>query len=396
MENTAKLFICNHPSQLFLYKNFIEIIREYDQNSKIILFKVNHPYFLKFNFKPYEKYFDEIIEFEFINYKKNFLTGFWKIFSFQNKLKKIDDSLLLKFDKIDLFLHDSAWLPVNILLYNLARQKNIKNINRFNLGTLECSQTKKDSIKTLLYSLYSLPFKCYKVKVISTLAGQFQDFVYTEQVAGTIVRIVGPSLQTLNNPDWGKENILPYPITAKHPKDAKKDMIIIFGNADIFQCYSEYLPEHETFVKKMTSFFEALESKYSNYKLYYKPHPCDENRVMPGIDLQKYNLFDNTVDAPILINMYQERIRAVYTFSSTSIMIASFFGIPSYTFYQYVLNQAGIELFDNIFNQDDVKSEFLFNIADLSKIGKIDNLESVNHYIDLKNVDEKYLKVLNV
>lgn len=315
-----------------MYKNLIRIIRKHDKDIKIILFRVNHPYFLRFNFEPYKEYFDKIIEFDFIHYKKNFLASYWEIFSFQNKLKKVLVWLSKDFKTIDLFLDRSAWLPMNVMLYNLAWQKNIKNITLFTLGQLEGPQTKKDNLKTFLCNLYSLPFKCYKVKAISSLSGKFQGFAYDDNIAGTVVKVVNPSLQISDSFNRKKENILPYPIIAKHLKNAKKDMIIIFGDNNILQCYSEYLPEYKTFIRKMTKFFKALENKYSHYKLYYKSHPTDKDRIMPGISSKKYNLFNNTIDAQTLIDTYQERIKAVYTFSSTSVIQSSFFAIPSYTF----------------------------------------------------------------
>ena len=392
----AKLFICHHPGDSLLYKNLIKIIKKYDKDVQIILFKVNHPYFSKFNFQPYKQYFDKIVEFDFIHYEKNLLISFWKIFSFQKKLKKITANLLRDFEKIDLFLDKSAWLPINILLYNLSRQKNIKNITAFSFGEVGCSQTKKDNLKTFLCNLCSLFFKCYKIKVISTLTGKFYDFVYDDNVAGNNIEIVSPVGRPQNKSDLEKENILPYPIIKKFQKGTKKDMIIIFGDANILQCYSEYLPEYKTFVKKITTLFKALENKYSNYKLYYKPHPSDKDRIMPGIDFKKYNLFDNTVNAQTLVDMYQERIRAAYTFSSTSVIQSSFFGIPSYTFYRYLFNSPGIKMLNNIFNQDNIKSKFLFHLSDLNEIGKIDNLKPVNCYINLEKVDKKYREILNV
>lgn len=390
----AKLFICHHPDQILLYKNLVQIIKKHDQKTMIILFKVNHPYFLKFNFAPYNQYFDKIIEFDFINYKKNFWRGYLEIFNFQKKLKKTMANLSANFGTIDLFITDSAWLPVNILLYNLARQKNIKNITKLAMAQLESPQTKKDIPKTFLCSLYSLPFKCYKIKVISNLTGKFQGFAYTDRVAGNIVRIISPFLKTLNNPNGGKENILPYPVITKHSKGTKKDMVIIFGDANIVQCYSEYLPGYETFVKKMTSFFEVLENKYSNYKLYYKPHPTDNDRIMPGINIQRYNLFDNTTNAEMIFDKYHQKIKAVYTFSSTSIMPASFFAIPSYTFYRYLFNPPGVELLDNIFNQDNIKSQFIFHLSNLSEIGKIDNLKCPD--LDSEKSGKLFRKILNV
>src|SRR3989338_11400307 len=108
MRNRAKLFICHHPDQILLYKSLVQTIKEYDKNTKIILFKVNHPYFLKFNFGPYNQYFDKIIEFDFISYKKNFLAGYREIFNFQKKLKKTAANVLANFGTIDLFMTDSA------------------------------------------------------------------------------------------------------------------------------------------------------------------------------------------------------------------------------------------------------------------------------------------------
>src|SRR3989338_2183238 len=198
--NGAKLFICHHPDQLLLYKNLIQVIKEHDKNTRIVIFKVNHPYFLKFNFTPYNQYFDKIVEFDFIHYKKNFLAGYREIFNFQKKLKKTAANVLANFGTIDLFMTDSAWLPVNILLYNLARRKNIKNITKFAGGQLEGPQTKTDNLKTIFCNLYALPFKCYKVKVISNLTGKFQGFAYTGRVPGTAVKLVSPFLETPNNP----------------------------------------------------------------------------------------------------------------------------------------------------------------------------------------------------
>jgi len=394
MENAAKIFICNHPSQLFLFKNLSLIIKKYNPDIKVILLKVNHPYFSKFNFEPYKKYFDKIIEFKFIHYKKNFFLSYWEIFNFQKKLKKINNNLLLGFDKIDLFLSDSTWLPVNILLYNLSRQKNIKNITRFNEGQLESSQTKKDNIKALLCNLYTLPFKCYKVKVLTTLGGKFLNFIYVDQMPGIIVRIVNPNAQMLNNIDWEKENILPLTIVSKNSAISKRDMVIVFGDAGLLQDCSEYMPNEETYIKKLTNFFKSIEDKYSDSKLWYKPHPADGQKIMSGINASKYNLFDNSINAEVIFEKYHKRIKAVYTLSSTSVVMGSFFGIPSYTFYRYLCNRAGIDKFDNLFDQENIKSKFLFHISDSSEIGKIDKLKYTIK--NIKNLDKVYRKVLNV
>lgn len=392
--NKAKLFICYHPGILLLYKNLIKIIRRHDKDSKIILFKVGHPYFKRFNFEFYKKYFDKIIEFDFIDYEKNFLASYWKILNFKNKLKKTMVGLSRDFGTIDLFLENSAWLPVNILLYNLNKEKNIKSINRLDLLKLESLQTKADKIKTFLCGLYSLPFRCYKINVKSSVFGGI-NFVYADQVPGVHIRIIAPTIQTSSNSDWGKENILPYPVISESSPTGKKDMIIIFGDAGIYQYSSQYLPSYEIFVEKLSAFFRAIEKKYSHCKLYYKPHPGDEDRIMPGINLKKYSLFDNKVDAQVLSDKYQEKIKAVYTFSSSAVIFSSFFGIPSYSFHRYLCNQGAGDRFGYFLNQDHVKSKFLFHISNLKEIGKIDDLERPKPF-DLNNISDKYRKLLKI
>lgn len=390
----AKIFICHHPAGLLLYKNLIKIIKKYDSEAKIILFKVNHPYFAELDFEPYKKYYDEIREFQFINYKKNFLKGFWEILNFQKKLKNTTLNLLANFERIDLFLDVSAWLPVNILLYNLSREENVKSITKFNLA-LGSSHVKIDKIKTFLCALYTLPFRCYQVKVLSTLGGKFLNFAYIDNTPGTIFKIISPMAKELNNPNYyKKENILPCPVVPEGLPAEKKDMVIVFGKKNIFQSFSEYLPNYEIYVKKLVALFRAIADKYLDCKLYYKPHPADQSELMPGIDNKRYELFDNTINTQALFDKYYNKIKAVYAFSSNSVIWGSFLGIPSYTFYKYLCNQNGINKFNNYFNQDNMVSEFLYHIADLREIGRVDHLNPP--LIDSRKIEEVYRKALKL
>ncbi|MFH1401638.1 MAG: hypothetical protein ABIG40_01615 [Parcubacteria group bacterium] len=393
----VKLFICHHPGSLLLYKNLIQIIRKYDKDTKIILFKVNHPYFRGFNFGYYGKYFDEIREFHFIDYQKNFLKGFWKILIFQKKLKMAISNLLLNFEKIDLFLDDSAYLPINIFLYNLSKQKNIKNIIKFRMTDPELSYVKTDKLKTFLCNLYSFPFGHYKIKAISTLGGKFLNYIYVDKIPGIVFKIGSPILSEENNLEHKGKNILPYPVSVEGSEGssaAKKDMIIVLGKKSVFNDLSEYLPDYKIYVKKLTVLFDAIGDKYLDCELYYKPHPVDKGQIMPGIDTKKYNLFDDSVNTQILIDKYRTRIKAIYAFSSSSLMSGSFFGISSYSFYRYLCNQAGTERFNSYFNQNNLKSRFLYHISDLEEIGKIDKLERPK--IDSEKLEKIYRKVLNV
>jgi len=385
----AKIFIYHHSVNLVLFKNLAEIIGKYDKNVKIILIRVNHKYFSDFDFSPYEKYFDKIIDFEFISYNKNIFKGLGKVLKFQRKLKEVISDLS-NFEEIDLFLAPSAWLPINILLYNLSREKNVKNINKISFFDPQSSGTKTDKLKTLFCAFYSLFFNCYNVKVISTLKGKFVNFEYSQEVPGTVIRIASPTADLAF-----KENILPYPFSFRDSSNQKKDIVIVFGDTSLFQFYSEFFPDKKTFNEKMALFFKEVEKKYSDCQLYYKPHPGDQGKIMDGVDIGKYKLFDNSTDIQVLFDEMNNRIKAVYSFCSVSIMFGSFFGIPSYTFYRYLFNQTGINKFDDLFNQDNLKSKFLFHISNLNEIGSVDDLKRPEPS-DSANLDNIYRKLLNV
>ncbi|MDD2731838.1 MAG: hypothetical protein PHI53_01430 [Candidatus Pacebacteria bacterium] len=391
-----KIFISHHPSNLLLYRNMSYMAKRLDKDTKAVLFKINHVYYKDFDLGPYLKHFDEILEFDFITYSKNIISSWYKIFKFLSRFRKAMKSFENSFDEIDLFLDNSAWLPLNIILYNLSRFKKVKNINRFSYIEPEDAETKVSRMKTFLCSLYSLPFNCYKVKVITSTKGTFSNFVYSENPIGRIIKIANPKGEFLKKISSNKEEyFLPYPIFSKNirlRKKAKKDMVVVFGLGDIFSCYPEYMSEQKVFLEKMEKFFKALEKRYKRYKLYYKPHPQDERGVfIAGIDIKKYRLFDNSASAQYLIDKYSDRIKAVYTFLSTSAVFSSFYSIPSYTFYRYIYNSDGVKRFDNMYDHENIKSDFLFHIFSIEEIGKIDNLKSANNF-DLKI----YQKILNV
>jgi len=379
----AKVFICQHPGELVLLKNLAIITRQYSKESRIILLKVSHRYFQGFNLEPYRQFFDEILEFDFVNYEKNFFKGFRQIANFIGRIKKVSRDISADFEEIDLFLGDSAWLPANILLRRFSGNKNIKNITRFTFGGAENPQVKQDRLRTFLCNLYGFPFGVYKIKALSTKQGKFVDFAFAESVPGNTAKIVGPR-------EKYAETDFPYPVVSRIGARDKKDRVIIFGDESISRCYSEYLPDYETFLGKLAGFFKALEKKYERCKLYYKPHPGDGKRTMPGIDPEKYEIIVDNVSAQEIFDDQRNNIRAVYAFSSSSVAAGSFFGIPSYTFYRYVANQAGIEKFDAIFGQ--AASKYLFHISNLKEIGKIDNLKRSNP----KNIYKQYRGLLRV
>jgi hypothetical protein len=81
------------------------------------------------------------------------------------------------------------------------------------------------------------------------------------------------------------------------------------------------------------------------------------------------------MNAEALFDKYEEKIKAVYSLSSNSVVIGSFFGIPSYAFYPYLCNRAGVEKFNRVFQQEHIRSKFLLPLSDIREVGAIDDLE---------------------
>ncbi|MBI3335396.1 MAG: hypothetical protein HY001_02765 [Candidatus Portnoybacteria bacterium] len=392
----AYLFITHHPDQLSLYKSLATIIRAWSKNDPVVLIKVNHPYYKTFNFTPYRQYFDSVIEFPFV-YEKNILRGIRELALFKTQLEKIE-AYLAPFQSIDVFLSHSAWLPINILLYRISKWKHIDRIYRFLLLSPSfLSSQRYDARRTLFYKLYSLlgnlfSLKQYKVKALKSREGkEFVGFLYTQDIPGIAVRIVNPAQRPMPPMNKG-EIVLPYPLVKeRRPSLPKKDTLVVFGDAGILASYPEYVDDYREAVKKLTTFFRHFENYYADYKLYYKPHPMDKaGELIPGINPKKYRFFDNTVNAQLILDSYHERIGAVYTFSSTSAIWGSFFGIPSYTIYRYIYNEFGIARFNTLFAQEGVSSKLIFHISRLDQIGKKDKVKIPLRYIDLKNMDRRY------
>lgn len=391
----AYLFITHHPDQLSLYKAFITIIRAYSKTDPVVLIKVNHPYYKTFNFTPYRRYFDSVIEFPFV-YQKNIFRGIRELALFKTQLLKTE-GYLTPFQSIDVFLSHSAWLPINILLYRIHQWKNVRQIYRCMLLDSNLLSQRYDLRRTLFYTLYSLLANLfllgqYRVKAVKSLKGrEFVGFLYTQDIPGISVRTVNPA-EKLMPPMSKGEIVLPYPLVKeKRLSPPKKDMIVVFGDAGVLASYPEYVDDERKAVRKLATFFLHFENYYADYKLYYKPHPMDKpGELMSGINPKKYRFFDNTVNTQIILDSFHERIKAVYTFSSTSAIWGSFFGIPSYTIYRYIYNKFGIARFNTLLEQEGVNSKLIFHISRLDQIGKKDDIKIPLHYVDLKNMDRKY------
>lgn len=365
----AKIFVCHHPARMVMYKNLAKMAKNKDTD--IILFKVKHLYFESFDFKPFEKYFDKVVELDFLAYDRNIVRGYLRIIKFHKDLKKALEEINREYKEVDAILIYSAWLPINFILFNLGQQKNIKNIIKITSIEPQGSKTKESRLMTSFANLYTLPFKCYEVGAITTLGGKFLDFYYKkDNLPGINLKVVNPHSELLEK----REDVFPFPIVPPQGKK-KKDIIIVFGDTGISEFYSEYIPDKEKYLDKKKLFFNALEKKYKECKLYYKPHPTDGDKFMKGIDKKKYQLFSSKINSEMIFDQMADRIKAVYSISSTSLINSSYYSIPSYSFYRYLFNKEGKKKWDEFFNQPGYDSPFIYHLEKIEEIGKIDKME---------------------
>lgn len=383
----TRIFIWHHPENIFIFKNLIKIIKDNDPQSKIILFKVNHQYFDNFDFKPFCKYFDEIAEFDFVLYRRNFLKGCIEMIKFKKQMEKAKKEVLIKLDSADLFLFNSGWPPVNLLYRFLAKCPKIKNITKFSTVTVDSKTTKVNIVVTFLCNIYNLLFGGFLIKVLYAKNGEFMDFRYLFKTPGRIVTI-----KKIDDCADGKD-FFPFPFfTEKGSAEKPKNIVFIFGDATFFSDEPEYFPPPEIIAEKLNEIFSAIKDKYKNCKIYYKPHPADQDRIMPGINNKDFIILDNKKNAQILIDENYQSIKAVYTLFSMSVITSAFLGIPSYTFYKIFPDFSRA---DGFFSQKEVQSKFLYHISHAKEVGAIDDIKRPNMEMG-SAMYKKFRALLNV
>lgn len=393
---SAKIFVSHYPFDLALYKTIAKMAKAQNPAVTIILFKVGHPYYASFDFSPYQRYFDSVVEFPFIAYQKNIIRGIRDIKKFKTILQNSLQNLK-EFDHIDVYIEHSAWLPVNVIFFALVKISLVAHIYRWTLGRYEIPGTRVDRVRTWFCLLYHLIIPAYPIKAMKRNNGRFVTFLYTIKPPGTLVRFINP--HNTSEPSARKsEIIIPYPLLVNpHKNKPSKEMVVIFGDSGIFDL-KEYIGDPQP-RKTLRSFFTALEKHYKGMGLYYKPHPGDITKdfpsLMAGISRERYQFLPARVNAQVLIEEYWPRIKAVYTFFSTSVAWSSFFGIPSYTLYRLIYNEQGIKRLDETFGQPDIASDLIFPISHSRDIGCIDGKKIPPRIINLKHIPPIYQSILS-
>jgi len=386
----AKLFVSHYPPDLAIYKHIVALARAHDSGAAIILFKFAHPY--RFDFAPYKDCFDLVVEFPFIEYSKNIVRGVREIITFKRQLRTALQTLK-EFTHIDVYIEQSAWLPANAMLFALAKFPPVAHIYRITMGSYEIPGTRIDWLKTWFCRLYHLFIGVYPIYAMKRKNGGFATFVYRKKSSGTLVRLTNPTAKS-KHIHKDNEITVPYPvITPSRKEKAQADMVVIFGDKGVLEDFPDYAATPDA-QKILRDFFVALETHYQGMTLYYKPHPGAPGVMLPGMVEKNYTLLPASLSAQTILETYWPRIKAAYTFFSTSVAWSSFYGIPSYTLYHLAYNEQGAQRLDATFSQPDIASPLIFPISSIKDIGTIDRKKVRPRVFDLDHIPENYLTIL--
>ena len=137
---------------------------------------------------------------------------------------------------------------------------------------------------------------------------------------------------------------------------------------------SALIPEERS--RRTEDFLRRLAEHYTAQAIVCSPHPLDKGVPVDEMGAVKYTLSDQSLLTQMYLQLNRHRVKACYAVSSTSLLYSSSVGIPSYPLYKYLGYAEDGNL--NIFFDGPAarKNPYLFNIAGLEDIGRIDDLEA--------------------
>jgi hypothetical protein len=361
MEKTALLFISHHPSCLPKY----DYIRRIYKNYFSILLFCSHPYLNSEIIGLYSKDFDHVLVLPDTKYELNILRAGLSLYrflkNFRNKVKPIMDA----HDAFIIFTNFSAYLPVNAILSRLMRNNKCKQY----IGIGEAPEFKMDI--DILRTLYLLFFTSI-FRLIPVYYHRRLSYLYVLEPRRRILRFNNPFMRIEHFKRYdSKLNPLYHvfePIVEQ--LGFERNIIMIYGDTSVYEAYRCSLPR-ETYIEKLTLFFNLLSRHYKGYRLIYKPHPSDQSKVMPGLESINYELYKNALISEIHLEQNIQQVKACYSVASTGLLYSASKGIPSYTLYQYLeFNGEYPRAFFE--NENGCENPFLYHIKRFDEIGAID------------------------
>lgn len=370
----AKVFIIYHPAGLTLFKPIVDLIRENYPDIDCFLIKVFHPYWKGFEAEGFLSGYNLTFSLPDVEYKTNIISGWPQAWLFQKKTREICKTLITRYEKINVYTMNSAYLPVNILLNQFYRSS-VANIYRFGRGShADLTNEPRDRLHSIITSSYCYIFGLFKVLTIK-LPG-ITSYIYSHGNPTREVMLENPYASTGSEKLKHAESVLPEPfLLLKRRQNAGRNLVVIFGDSTILKTYSQYINDVGNYDKNVQDFFTRLKSFYKGHTLLYKPHLSDYGRVESVIEQLGFTIYNEQKDAEMLLIDNLERVKAVYSFSSTASVLASLMRIPAYHFYKIFFNAEGVKALDELAEKGGwYGNPYFRRLLTTDEIGSIDSI----------------------
>ncbi len=135
------------------------------------------------------------------------------------------------------------------------------------------------------------------------------------------------------------------------PEENKKNKMVVFFGNDMKGILGLGVANRGAYIRKCNECLDYVRRNFSDFKLFYKPHPGDE-KEQSFLNLKDFNLIKDGVTAEIFLWQNINRIRAAFSILSFSAFNAYNMGLESHVFYRFfpdVLGQEFVRTFDEAY-----------------------------------------------
>lgn len=361
-------YICSHFTNLVEYHELCLFFHEFFPEIKQHLVLIEHHYFSLVKYEHFLEGFNSVTrlpacECAFTN-RWYFELLPWTVFKRLAKVRTFikeknnftfqDDSLCIISELTE------ATLPVRLLLKKFHVETEYSKVCRVGTCYRRSSEHSTNNwLSWLLHNVYVL-IGAYPVSVY------FHSWMVTERRYYNEKEIIDFFLVFSNKFEKHDEfTEIKFPlIENKQSRTQDKEYVFFFDNG-LGWTYTISEISVEQWIATMNRILQALSDLYKNEKvvLLLKPHPANKGNI--PYDLSGFEVYSKDDTAEMIFSSCKERIRAVYSITSTAARSASLYRINSYVFYE-------------MFNfPDEMMSRLKRYLLDFSDVINIKNLDTL-------------------
>src|SRR3989339_1318181 len=330
-------FIAGEPSSFATMVNIACVIKRASPGHRVEAIVPYHALLARMEAREFMDEFDRVWHLPACEFQGNIFRGLVRGWAFKDALQQIS------LDKdIVVFAFVSMEMSLNLCVKFIQTKCNSAKIVllRYAVGGAEIADLGGifSWSRTFLNLIYSFVLGCYPMKSYVNDRGQmmyrtywwplpFPELVLSSDCAANATESLTPASQ---------QRILPYPAVVRPMANAggREKFVVFFGDAQITAGYTQV--DEKFLAKRTAQYVKAIRDYYGgkNIPIYYKPHPCDGDKLMAGCESSGLEAFRERINAEMMFSKYQGRIVAAYTVSSHSVLFGSMNGIPAYWAYE--------------------------------------------------------------